>query len=524
MLIPIPQDQELPSGIRRRELRVLRILYPAFRRYIRDRRSTSKEKDGEWNYKRKRNGDRAVEAFISLGPTFVKLGQVISARPDLLPKEYLASFERLQDNVPPADFYLVKPIIERNVGKVEDIFDTFDEVAISGASLGQVYRAVYKGSDVAVKVNRPGVKESLRVDLVVLKRLLRIGRRFIDKFLYYSISNVIEDFSTRIFDEANYVKEADNIRRIRENISAREDVIIPRVMNEISTEEVMVMSFVGGIKITDIKRLREKDIDLKKLAWKLDLLFMRMLLRDDIFHADPHPGNLSVTDDGKIILYDFGMTGNLDKKTRFDLLSLYDGLVTEDPDSIIDALLSLNALSPAANRGVIRQSMSMIIAGMQGRNPNEMEIREFLEIANGVIFEFPFKLPRSLVLYMRMSSLLEGICMQLDPEFQFIRVMREMLYNENLLGELYMNQIENFAGKAVKAIEKGLEAVPLLKRQLEDASVPVKQKDPSRRVSASLFLGFGLIASVLFYDRFPLYSEIAILVDIIAFAALLLKK
>ncbi|MEM0155682.1 MAG: AarF/ABC1/UbiB kinase family protein [Thermoplasmataceae archaeon] len=518
------QDQIPPKGIRRRELRALRTLYPVFRRYTKDRKSTRRQKENEWNYRRQRNGDRAVEAFIRLGPTFIKLGQVISARPDLLPKEYLASFERLQDDVPPAAFDSVRPIIERNIGKIEEVFDNFDREAISGASLGQVYRAVYKGREVAVKVNRPGVKESLRTDLIVIRRLLRVGRRFIDNFLYYSISNVIEDFSSRILDETNYLKEADNIRRIRENIHEREDVIIPSVIGEVSAAEVLVMSYEDGIKITEISKLKEKGIDLKKLAWNIDLLFMRMLLRDDIFHADPHPGNLSVKDDGTIVLYDFGMTGNLDKKTRFDLLSLYDGLVSEDPDSIIDALLSLNALSPAANRGIIRQTMSMIIAGMQGKNPNEMEIRELLEIANGVIFEFPFKLPRSLVLYMRMSSLLEGICMQLDPDFQFVRVMRQMLYNEGLLSELYSNQIENFAGKAIKAVEKGLEALPLLKRQLEDATVPPGHKDPYRRVSSSVFLGFVLIASALFYGKFPLYSELAIFLDIIAFLAMIIKK
>jgi len=513
-----------PAGIRRRELRALFILYPVFRRYSRDRRSTRREKDGDWNYRRQRNGEHAVKVFIKLGPTFIKLGQVISARPDLLPKEYLAAFEKLQDNVPPSDFAQVKPIIERNLGKIEEVFDSFNEEAISGASLGQVYRAVYHGEEVAVKVNRPGVRENLKVDLLVIKRLLKIGRKFIENFLYFSINNVIEDFSSRIFDEANYIKEAENINRIRKNISGREDVVIPHVLPEVSTDEVMVMSYISGIKISDFEGLRQGKIDMKRLAWKLDLLFMRMLLRDDIFHADPHPGNISVTGDGKIILYDFGMVGSLDKKTRFQLLSLYDGLVSEDPDAIIDALLGLNALSPAANRGVIRQSMSMIIAGMQGKNPNEMEIRELLEIANGVIFEFPFKLPRPLVLYMRMSSLLEGICMQLDPDFQFVKVLREMLYNEGLLQELYRSQLEIMAGKAVKAIEKGMDAIPLLKRQLEDLSIPAQHKDSSRRVSASIFLGSILLASVIFYARFPLYSGVSVILDLIAFVAVILKK
>ncbi len=201
-----------------------------------------------------------------------------------------------------------------------------------------------------------------------------------------------------------------------------------------------------------------------------------MLLRNDIFHADPHPGNIAVTSQGSIILYDFGMVGKLDDKTRFSLLKLYDGLITKDPDIIIDSLLELNALSPAANRGIIRKAIELSIANLSGRNVNEMDISELLEIANNVIFEFPFHLPRELVLYMRMSSLLEGICKTLDPNFKFVLVLQEILYNEGMLNELYRKELSDFISKSVISIEKGLDVLPLLKRRLEEQTDAVNQK------------------------------------------------
>ncbi len=455
-------------GIRRSEISVLFKLYPVFRRYLRDREKSKKEEEKTWDYRRERNGEKAVRTFIELGPTFIKLGQVLSARPDLLPTEYIKAFEKLQDQVEPAPFDKVLPILKENVKDFETVFEDFQKEAIFGASLGQVHIATYRGRKVAVKVNRPNVENRLKRDLMVIDRLLSLAKGRIENFLFISVSNVINDFKYRIFDELDYTKEIRNADRIRKNIGNRENVIIPEAYREVSGKKVLVLDYVDGIKITDTEKLQEAGLDLKDLAFRVDLLFMRMLLRDDIFHADPHPGNISVTPQGAIILYDFGMIGNLDEKTRFSLLSLYDGLVNTDPDQIMDALVDLKALSPAANRAIMRRTMEMAIAGMQGKNPEESEIRELLEIANDVIFEFPFRLPRALVLYMRMSSLLEGVCLKLDPEFKFVKVLRQLLYQEGLLDELYRKQIDNFIRKSIVSIERGLDVLGLLKRRLVD--------------------------------------------------------
>lgn len=507
----------------RDEIRVFLKLFPVFRRYTKDREKVKRAKDHQWDPKIEENGRKALNAFISLGPTFIKLGQIISARPDLLPNEYIRSFEQLQDNVPAAPFKAVKPTIEGRLGKIEEVFDQFNREAISGASLGQVYLAKYRGKDVVLKVNRPNVRETLKRDLAVIQRLLRLAKGRIENFLYISIENVVNDFSGRIFDEADYVKEAANIEKIAEHLSHRsERVIVPEVLHELSSEQILVMSYSPGTKITDSAMLKEMGVDLKDLAWRLDLLFMRMLLKDDIFHADPHPGNISVLDDGTIVLYDFGMVGSLDKKTRFLLLKLYDGLASTDPDVIIDSLLAMNALSPAANRGVMRRTIELAISNLQGKPIQEREIQELFQVANDVIFEFPFRLPRELVLYMRMSSLLEGICKQLDPDFKFISILQEILYQEGMLNELYSFEISEFLRKSIASIEKGLDVLPLLKRRLEDDLVENKRTDS--RIPASIFLGFFLLGSFYLLTKSFILGSALTIIDVILFVLLFITK
>jgi predicted unusual protein kinase regulating ubiquinone biosynthesis (AarF/ABC1/UbiB family) len=498
------------KGLNRTELRYLVKLLPVFLKFSSDRKKSKKQE--EYDYRIEKHGRSAVNAFIELGPTFIKLGQVLSARPDLLPKEYLKAFSDLQDKVPPDNFLYARQMIEENVGKMDRTFDSFNENAISGASLGQVYRATYRGIDAAVKVNRYNIDNILKRDLIIIKKLLNMFKRFMDNYLYISISNVLSDFSARIYDETNYLVEAENIKRIKNNIK-KYDIIIPEVL--FASKQVIILTYIGGTKVTDVKKLKEKKIDLPKLAHNIDLTFIRMLLRNDIFHADPHPGNIAVSDEGKIILYDFGMVGKLDDDTRFRLLKLYDGLINKDPDTIMDSLLELNALSPAANRGIIRKGIELSIANLSGTNVNEMDIRELLEIANNVIFEFPFHLPRELVLYMRMSSLLEGICKTLDPNFKFVLVLRDILYNEGMLQELYLKEMNEFAQKSVISIEKGLDVLPLLKRALEERNGESRE---SKKLPITVFLSAILIAMVLFSRIHPLLSYVIIIIDIIIFA------
>src|SRR5579863_3734710 len=338
----------------RRLIRVILKLAPIALRYRSDRKEI-KRAEGRLVHPQKyeKHAKSAVEAFIGLGPAFIKLGQLLSVRPDILPQPYIDQFARLQDEVPPASFDQVKGIIEHEIGPLNQTFDSFDSAAVTGASLGQVYRATYHGKEVVVKVNRPEIREKMAVELKVLHRLVPLVGRFIDSSLRFSMDSVIAQFSDTIKEEIDYKHEARNLVAIKRNLRSDKTVIIPEIFPEVSTEKVLVLQYVGGIKINDTKALDEAHLDRRKLARRVARLFFKMLLGQELFHADPHPGNISVTQDGKLVLYDYGMVATLDEETRVNLVRFYTALVDGNPQRIVEIMLDLAILQPQANRYVI---------------------------------------------------------------------------------------------------------------------------------------------------------------------------
>jgi predicted unusual protein kinase regulating ubiquinone biosynthesis (AarF/ABC1/UbiB family) len=470
--------------------------------------------------KYKKHGANAVKTFIELGPAFIKLGQLLSVRPDVLPQPYIEEFSKLQDEVPAAPFEEVKPIIENELGKhISEVFDSFDKDAVTGASLGQVYRATYKGEQVVVKVNRPGIRERIAIDTKVLRRLVPLIGRFIDKSLQFSAQSVIDQFSDTIKEEMDYRKEAESLLAIQKNLKSEKDVVIPKIYSELSSERVLVLEYVGGIKIADVKSLDEAGIDRKKLARRVSKIFFMMLLGQEIFHADPHPGNISVREmvlpSGKkstqIILYDFGMTGTLDPATRLKLIRFYTALVDFNSAKVVDLMVDLGLLQPEANRYVIRRGVDLALADMRGQKVEESEVRALMEIANRTIYQFPFKLPKNLVLYMRMLSILEGVALTLDPNFRFVKILGGVLEGEGLVDEAYRAELQDAIGKVTKAIDAGIEVLPLLKGYLEQNYDPtgVRYAEGNRRKESKFLPGLGagigiagLVASAFYFGRF----------------------
>ncbi|MDG6952907.1 MAG: AarF/ABC1/UbiB kinase family protein [Nitrososphaerota archaeon] len=483
---------------------VFRLLFVGLR-YRSDRneirRAKGKISDPE---KYRAHGRKAVETFIGLGPAFVKLGQLLSVRPDVLPEPYVEEFARLQDEVPPAPFELVRPVIEADLGPIDRVFDSFDPSAVSGASLGQVYQARYKGRDVVVKVNRPGIEKEVSIDVKVLRRLVPLVGRFIDRGLRTSAESIVDQFSLTALEEMDYKKEAEHLLAIKRNLRGDKDVIVPDAFRDVSSGRVLVMERIGGIKIGDVKALDAAGIDRKRLARKVARVFLAMLLGDEIFHADPHPGNISVTGDGRIVLYDYGMTGTLDEGTRTDLIRFYLALLTGDPDKVVEMMLQLGILDPTANRTVVRRGIELAIADMHGRKVEETEVKALMELANRTIYQFPFRLPRNLVLYMRMSSILEGVCLTLDPDFRFVRMLGGLLEEEGLVGEAYKRDVMDELAKLRSGLEAAIEVAPLLKSALEDYRS--REGGAPRRRRGSFLSGAlagvgvsGLVASAFYF-------------------------
>jgi predicted unusual protein kinase regulating ubiquinone biosynthesis (AarF/ABC1/UbiB family) len=447
--------------------------------------------------KYRRHACKVLKTFIGLGPSYIKLGQWLSTRVDILPQPYLEVLSKLQDDVPPALFSEVKPVIENELGKIEDAFEEFDTSPLSGASLGQVYLAKYAGIQVIVKVSRPNIERIIEDDIYVLKKILPLATRFIDPNLRFSAEGMMAQFIETIHQEMDYRIEAENLLTIKRNLAGDPSVIIPDVFLDRTTRHVLTMKYVPGVKITDIARLDEKGIDREKLVARVHRLFFKMLLRHNIFHADPHPGNISVTDDGRLILYDFGMVGRLDSETRIRLIRLYLGMVDKDPERTVSVLIELGTLEPTVNRYIVERGIALSIESMHGRHVDNMEVKALVELANKTMSRFPFRLPKNLALYMRMSSILEGLYYHHKVQFKFVKVLAGLLEEEGLVRDAYIEEVKVSVKRFAKGIQDSVSVAPMLKTYLETVSPYSRQEKNNSALAASIFASALFIGSAL---------------------------
>ena len=462
--------------------------------YLRkDRREWVKKEGKNVNEKKfRKHAERALKTFVALGPSYIKLGQWLSSRADLLPQPYLDVLEKLQDDVLPEPFLDVKPILEKELGPLENIFEYFDTSPISGASLGQVYKARHKEKDVVVKISRPNIEETIGQNIYILKKLLPLATRFIDENLRFSAEGMLSQFIETVHEEMDYRIEARNLIQIRNNLKEDRSVIIPKVYLDRTSRHVITMEYLRGTKITDIKTLNQNNIDRAKLVYRVHRLFFKMLLRHSIFHADPHPGNISITDEGTIILYDFGMVGRLDDETRKRLVRLYLGLVDKDPVRTTDVLLELGTLEPSVDRRLVEKGLELSIQSLYGKRVDRMEVKALQDLANKTLSRFPFRLPKNLALYMRMASILEGIYHYHDVKFQFVRVLVSLLEEEGLIKDAYIEEFKRYVNRFVKGIEVSSELAPMIKQYLTD------QKSENRIKTNSNVLPMSIISSAIF--------------------------
>src|SRR5919197_203437 len=471
---------------------ILRLL-PIVINFRRDRRNWVKHEGKNIDEKKyRRHAKKALKAFIELGPSYTKLGQWLSSRADILPLPYLEELSKLQDDVPPAEFSKVKPIVEDELGKIENIFQSFNTTALSGASLGQVYLARYQDKDVIVKVSRPNVEEHIENDIYVLKKILPLATRFIDPNLRFSAEAMLSQFIETIHEEMNYRIEAHNLITIKRNLTDDKTVIVPNVFLERTSNHVLTMEYVPGIKITDIVTLDAMGIDRERLVIRIHRLFFKMLLRHNIFHADPHPGNISITENGVIILYDFGMVGRLDNKTRLRLIRLYLGLVDKDASRTVNVLMELGTLEPTVNRYFVEKAVDMSIQSLYGKEVDKMEVRALTDLANKTLSRFPFRLPKNLALYMRMASLLEGIYLHHKVRFQFIKMVANLLEEEQVIREAYIEEAKTSIQRFAKSIDSALNVTPMLQSFLETQQYYNNRKQKDNTLIAGTILASGL--------------------------------
>jgi len=476
-------------------------LLPSILALRRDRKKWINQDKTEIDSKQfRKNARKVLNTFISLGPVYIKLGQWLSSRADILPQPYLEELAKLQDSVPAAPFDQVKPIIEKDLGPIDEKFDKIDPNPIAGASLGQVYLGSISGQQVAIKVKRPGIEKVVAKDIKVLKRILPLGLRFVDPNLRYSAKAMLSQFIESIHEEMDYTLESENLKKIKKDMETNNKVIIPSVFDDFSSKNVLTMEYLPGIKVTNVQALDEKGIDREQLVIDVHKVFFTMLLKHSIFHADPHPGNISVTDDGRLILYDYGMVGRINNETRFRLIRLYLALVEKNPPRVVNAMIDLGMLVPGYNRIVIEKGIELSIRAMHGNKPNEMEVESLMELANQTMSKFPFVLPKNLALYMRMASIIEGIYKTHDVDFKFVKVLKTILEEENLIPRAYVEELKISFDNFVKSIDSVLKIGPEMKKFMDETQIFMKKRKPMVLLSGSIFSSAIFMGSVFLYQ------------------------
>lgn len=389
-----------------------------------------------------------------LGPTFVKLGQVLSTRADLLPGEFVTELRLLQDSVTPIPLESVRAQIQAGLGRSpEEAFASIEPEPLAAASIAQVHRATTRsGEPVVVKVQRPGIQAQMASDLQVLHSLAKLLEAVVEETGIYSPVGIVEEFDRAIREELDFVHEAANVRAFQETHRERKGIRIPRVHDDLSSATVLTLEYFGGVKLLEAQLSAERRAELARVV--LDTAF-RQLFEDGLFHADPHPGNFLLLPDGDIGLIDFGLVGRLTRQMREQLVILIVAVALKDSDSVARLLYRIGAPDARANIAAFRSDIDVVLGRHLPRTLGEVNARHLLGDLLDLAVKYRVRVPREYALLSRASISMEGILRQLSPELDILGVAlpyaKELLKGRYEVGDLqggFLRALLRFQGLA----------------------------------------------------------------------------
>jgi len=380
--------------------------------------------DKQWQLLVKNERRRAVqlrELLTKLGPAYIKIGQALSTRPDLVPPIYLEELTRLQDQLPAFPNEIAYQFIEEELGAPpSEIYAELSPQPIAAASLGQVYKGKLKtGEEVAIKVQRPDLREKITIDLYILRNLSGwVQRKF--KRVRSDLVGILDELGDRIFEEMDYIHEGENAERFFELYGHMKDIYVPKIYWEYTNRRVLTMEWINGIKLTQPEKIAALGVNARYLIEVGVQCSLRQLLEHGFFHADPHPGNLLATMDGKLAYLDFGMMSEVKPAQRYGLIEAIVHVVNREFDSLAKDYVKLEFLSPETDLTPIIPAFAKVFANAEGASVADLNIKSITDDLSALMYEYPFRVPPYYALIIRSLVTLEGIAIYIDPNFKVL--------------------------------------------------------------------------------------------------------
>ena len=425
-----------------------------------------------------------VRNILELGPTFIKIGQALSTRADLIPIEYIEEFSQLHDRVPPFSSDGAIAVVEQELGKpIGILFAEFNPTPIAAASLGQVHKArLHTGEDVVVKVQRPGLARLFNLDFEILHRLVRWLNRLLKSARKFNLEAIYREFFELLYLEIDYIHEGKNADRFRQNFQDYQRVAVPQVYWQYTTSKILTMEYLPGIKIDNRSALEASQIDTQEVIQLGITCYLKQLLEDGFFQSDPHPGNMAVSTRGDIIFYDFGTMAEVKTIDKDQMIKTFFAVLKKDTDEVVETLIYMGLIEPVADMTPVKRMIGFMIEEFRDK---PVDVRAFEQITEEVysIFEQqPFRLPPQMTFVVKSLTTLDGIARALDPQYNLLAAaqpfLKQIAFQQqqgNMLGIL-ARQTKDFIQYKLRQPNRTQTSIMRLESRLDLGELQVKVK------------------------------------------------